>query len=662
MITKDFIEADLGIANRQKTKNSDLPTNDTLTENLLRLKDLFPEAFTEGKVDFEVLRHILGNFVETHDEKYGLSWHGKKQVRQLALTPSLGTLRPCPAESLDWDTTQNLMIEGDNLEVLKLLQKSYIGKVKLIYIDPPYNTGNDFVYHDDYRDNIRNYLELTGQLGTDNKSISSNPETSGRFHTNWLNMMYPRLLLARYLLKDDGVLLVSIDDTEVHNLRLICDDIFGNENFCGTFVWEKKKKPSFLDRNMGSVTDYVVAYAKNRALAPAFVAGSVEMGKKYPFNNAGNSLTTLSFPPHSVTFSCNDQLVRAQDMSEGNIVTHLLDDVRIENGTNANPFRLSGGWRYSQAKLDEFVSSAAEISINKIPFRPNYINNSPEKKKTANLLSYRINGVPTNEDATREMRELFGMDFMSYPKPIGLIKYFVRAITTKDDIIMDFFAGSGTTAGGVLMQTLTDGLARRFILVQIPQPLSNESRCQKVAKKFLDSEGKPSNIAELTKEYLRRSIEAIRESSPLFVGDLGFRVFRLDTTNIHTWEPNTTNIEASLELSVDTLKENRTESDILYELLLKFGIDLCTTVEVRFVASKQIYFVNRGSLVACLDSTITVEDAKLLGLQISSWFHEPNAPNEMNCVFRDSAFEDDVSKVNLLTSLNSNEISSVLCI
>ena len=268
---------------------------DIVSENIEHLKTLFPEAFSEGKIDFEVLKQLLGGEVDEREEKYGLNWHGKRQARQLALTPSTGTLRPYPEESVDWDKTQNLMIEGDNLEVLKLLQKSYSGKVKLIYIDPPYNTGKDFVYRDDYRDNIKNYLEWTGQIDGENRKFSSNTEASGRFHTDWLNMMYPRLKIARNLLTRDGVIFISINDEEMHNLRNICDETFGYENFCGAFVWEKKKKPSFLDRSMGTVTDYIVAYAKDRSRSPAFTAGAVEEGKKYPFNNAGNSLAVLTF-------------------------------------------------------------------------------------------------------------------------------------------------------------------------------------------------------------------------------------------------------------------------------------------------------------------------------------------------------------------------------
>lgn len=632
---------------------------DIVAENLEKLNALFPEAFADGKVDFQVLRQILGDAVDDSTEKYGLNWYGKRRARRLALTPSTGTLRPCPEDSVDWGTTQNLMIEGDNLEVLKLLQKSYAGKVKLIYIDPPYNTGKDFVYPDDYRDNLRNYLELTGQVDRDNRKLSSNAESSGRFHTDWLNMMYPRLLLSRHLLKADGVLLVSIDDTEVHNLRAVCDDIFGSENFCGTFVWEKKKKPSFLDRNMGTVTDYIIAYAKSRSLAPAFVAGSVEDGKKYPFNNAGNPESILCFPPRSVRFACQDQKICAQDMSKGNIVTELLDDVRIESGLNAGEFRLRGEWRYSQARLNEFIANGAEIVISKVPFRPNYINRSGEMKKTSNLLSHRVNGIPTNEDATQEMRVFFGMDVMSYPKPPGLIKYLVRSISTNDDIVLDFFAGSGTTANGVLQQNLEDGLARRYILVQLPEVLDINSKEQQGAASFLNDQGKPNNIAELTKEYLRRVGKNIRKENPMFAGDVGFRVLQLDSTNIHKWDPKPENLETALQLSIQSLESDCSRVGILFEMLIRLGIDLCTPIHDRIVAEKRIYSVGGGVLFACLDTAISVSDAELIGQEILAWHESLSTVGDVSCVFRDNAFVDDIAKINLTMFLHEGGISSV---
>jgi adenine-specific DNA-methyltransferase len=464
---------------------------------------------------------------DDREERYGLNWHGKRRAGELALTPSTGTLIPCPEDSVDWDTTKNLMIEGDNLEVLKLLQKSYAGKVKLIYIDPPYNTGKKRLYADNFHYSVKDYLELTGQ-----PKGGKDTETSGRFHTRWLNMMYPRLKLARNLLREDGVIFISIDDNEVDNLLKLCGEIFGEENFCGCFIWEKKKKPSFLNANMGSVTDYIVCFARHRPSSPAFAAGTVEDGKKYPFNNAGNGVQTLTFPAGSVKFTMPDQTIRAQEMSEGNIKTALLNDVIVVEGSNSSEFQLRGEWRYSQSKLNEFVQAGAEIVISKIPFRPNYVNRSGELKKSSNFLSHRTNAVPTNEDATEEIRQLFDADVMSHPKPSGLLKYLVRAVTTDDDVVMDFFAGSGTTAHGVWRENFEDGGTRRFILVQLPEPIDPEVKEQKVAANFCDKLGKPRTIAELTKERLRRVGKKIREENPLFAGDLGFRVFKLASSNI----------------------------------------------------------------------------------------------------------------------------------
>ena len=373
---------------------------------------------------------------------------------------------------------------------------------------------------------------------------------------------------------------------------------------------------------MGSVTDYIVAYAKNRQQTPAFVAGSVEHGKKYPFNNAGNPSSVLRFPPGSVRFSCDDQLVPAQDMSEGNIKTALLEDVRIVEGVNLNEFRLKGEWRYSQDKVNQFVDAKAEIVISKIPFRPNYVNRSGEMKKTSNLLSHRVNGVPTNEDATEEMRELFGMDIMSYPKPTGLLKYLVRAITSDDDIVMDFFAGSGTMGAGVLLQNFEDGSMRRYILVQLPEPLDPNNKEQQVAVSFCDKEKKHRHLSELTKEYLRRTGINIRKATPMFSGDLGFRVFKLDSTNIREWEPKRDELETALRLSEENVKRDRCEADILYELLLKLGLDLCTPIEVRTMVDKKVYSIGGGVLFACLNETIKESEVEALGTGIVDWYKE----------------------------------------
>ncbi len=396
-----------------------------------------------------------------------LEFEGKHYIYGHHLTVPISPLIPDLEKSVagaDGEhDEENLIIHGDNLYALKSLLPKYAGRVKCIYIDPPYNTGKDtgnagWIYNDRVNSPThRSWFQK--EVGTDDLER----------HDKWLSMMWPRINLLRDLLRDDGVIFVSIDDNEQHHLHVLMDEIFGEVNYCGTFVWERKKKPSFLDQNMGTVTEYVVAYARNRQLSPAFVAGSVEDGKKYPFNNASNPVGILQFPAGSVRFSIGDRLIRSRDMSTQNIFTELLDDVQILDGTNANGFRLKGAWRYSQSKLDEFVSNGDEITISKIPFRPNYINRTGKAKKTVNLLSHRTNNVPTNEDATEELREVFHdrqEDPFDYPKPTGLPAYLIRAVSSGNDIILDSFAGSGTTAHAVLALNKTDGGNRHFILIE----------------------------------------------------------------------------------------------------------------------------------------------------------------------------------------------------
>ncbi len=304
-------------------------------------------------------------------------------------------------------------------------------------------------------------------------------------HEKWLCMMWPRLHLLREMLRDDGVIFVSIDDNEHHHLRMLMDEIFGEENHCGTFVWERKKKPSFLDRNMGTVTEYLVAYAQYRPLSPAFLAGNVQQVKRYPFNNASNPVGILQFPAGSVRFSIRDKYIPSQDMSTPNIVTELLDDVQILDSTNANDFRLKGAWRYSQSKLDEFVNQGDEITISKIPFRPNYVNRSGKVKKTVNLLSYRTNFVPTNEDATEELRAIFDEidgDVFDYPKPTGLLSYLIRAVSSGNDIVLDSFAGSGTAGHAVLSTNREDGSNRQFVMVECEDKFADSITAERIRR------------------------------------------------------------------------------------------------------------------------------------------------------------------------------------
>ena len=450
---------------------------------------------------------------------YGFNWEGKELAYKLAQTPSTGTLRPDKESSKNWDDTENLYIEGDNLEVLKLLQKSYFGKVKMIYIDPPYNTGKDFVYHDNFRDNIANYKEVT------NQTTKANPETNGRYHTDWLNMMYPRLKLARNLLSEDGTIFISIDDTEVENLRKVCDEVFGEENFVTEFIWEKKKKPSFLHKNVGKLGEYILCYVKDEHNTFPFSVEVTTENKKYPINNAGNSKSILKFKSGSVKFGIEDSTIKAQDMSEGNIITKLINDVIIKNGVNENDILLEGEWRYSQDKLDSIINKGEELYISKIPFRPNHIKRGGEIKKMKNFLSPIHYNCETNEDATYQIIDLLKCNVFDYSKPIKLMKLLIKAISYNDAecIILDFFSGSSTTAHAVMQLNTEDNGNRKFIMVQLPKLTDEKSEAYKAGYK---------NICEIGKERIRRAGDKIASENKDKEGienlDIGFKVFKLD--------------------------------------------------------------------------------------------------------------------------------------
>ncbi|RXK82753.1 site-specific DNA-methyltransferase [Chlorobaculum sp. 24CR] len=619
---------------------------DLLAGNIEQLKSLFPEAFTEGKIDFEVLRQLLGGTVEEREEKYGLNWHGKRKARQLALTPSTGTLRPCPEESVEWDSTQHLMIEGDNLEVLKLLQKSYSGKVKLIYIDPPYNTGKDFVYPDNFRDNIENYLELTGQVEGGRK-ISSNTEASGRFHTDWLNMMYPRLKLARNLLRDDGVILVSSDEMEADNLKNICDDIFGFENFVERIVWKNKYGSGALTKGFANVHEYIIVYSKE-PIQDISAPLDDEQRAAYrlqdeKFEYRGGYLT--------------QPLATTSKDPRPNLVYPIF-----YNGQEIWPEKQ---WVWAKERFEEAYKNN-EIVINesegKFSVRTKqYLRDENGIERLGKPLSI-MNG-PFNQEGTRDIATLFPEKIFSFPKPMALLKYFVALIfngdKSKEGIYLDFFAGSGTTGHAVMAQNAIDGGTRRYILVQLPEPLDPENKDQKVAANFCDQHGKPRTIAEITKERLRRAAKKIKEENPRFHGDLGFRVFKLDSSNIRTWEPDPHDLEASLFNSIEHLKADRSEADILYELLLKLGLDLCVPVEKRTFAGKAVHSVGGGVLLVCLATLVTREEVEPLAQGIVAWHGELAPARDTTCVFRDSAFADDVAKTNLAAILQQHGLEII---
>ncbi len=407
--------------NDPETRSADL-----LAANIDQLKTLFPEAFTEGKIDFDVLRQLLGDTVEAGEEKYGLNWHGKRKARQLALTPSTGTLRPCPDESVEWDTTQNLMIEGDNLEVLKLLQKSYSGKVKLIYIDPPYNTGKDFVYPDNFQDNIQNYLELTGQVEGGRK-ISSNTEASGRFHTDWLNMMYPRLKLAKNLLRRDGLILISSDEMEADNLRKMCDDIFGVENFIERIVWKNKYGSGALTKGFANVHEYITVYSK----APIEdIAAPLDDDQRAAYRLHDDKFETRGG-------YLTQPLATTSKDPRPNLVYPI-----IYNGQEIWPEKQ---WVWAKERFEEAYKNN-EIVINESGGNfsvrtKQYLRDENGIERLGKPLSI-MNG-PFNQEGTRDVATLFPEKVFSFPKPMALLKYFVALIVngdkSKEGICLDFF-------------------------------------------------------------------------------------------------------------------------------------------------------------------------------------------------------------------------------
>ena len=611
---------------------------DVLAENVERLKALFPEACAEGKIDFETLKQLLGGEVEEREEKYGLNWHGKRRARQLALTPSTGTLRPCPEESVDWATTQNLMIEGDNLEVLKLLQKSYAGKVKMIYIDPPYNTGNDFVYPDDYRDNIRNYLELTGQIDGENRKLSSNPEASGRFHTDWLNMLYPRLKLAKHLLRRDGVIFISIDDGELPSVRLAADDIFGEENFLACFIWKSRQNKDNRTITGASVDhEYVVCYGNK-------LRGDARDRSRYS-NPDGDS--------RGDWISANMVGIATADRRPN---LHY-DLVNPDNGLNYGCPRM--GWRYDRNTMTRLIEEKRILW-------PANADGRPRRKAFLSELESGFTGFSTfigadvfTRDGTADIDSMFDVRFFQFPKPVKLIKNLIEQGSDSEDIVLDFFAGSGAAGHAVMAQNAADSGKRRYILIQLPEALNSENKDQKTAADFCDKLGKPRNIAELTKERLRRAGEKIRKKNPMFAGGLGFRVFKLDTSNIRAWEPDPGDLDGTLLESIDHIKADRSEQDILYELLLKLGLDLCTPIETRDIAGKIVHSIGAGTLLACLAESIGREESEPLALGIAAWREQLAPAGDSTAVFRDSAFADDVAKTNLAAILEQSGLGNV---
>lgn len=642
-------------------------TPDIAEENIEKLRQLFPEICCEDKVDFDKLKQVLGEYVDDDKERYNFTWHDKGRALKLSQTPSSGTLRPYKEESKNWDDTENLYIEGDNLEVLKLLQKSYYGKIKIIYIDPPYNTGGDFVYKDDFEDSIEHYKQITQQVSANGKSLSTNTESNGRFHTDWLNMMYSRLRLARNLLTEDGVIFISIGQAENHNLIKICDELFGELNRVGIISRMMKSggnKGQYFSPNM----EYVIVYAKKLEQLSYFrepisdeliakVYNQIETdgqrkGEKYRIMGlyqAGldirpNQRYWIKCPDGSFAIPKGDTYPKA-----------------IGNGETVLPTDGDGVWRWSK---DRFLN---ELDNDNILFKKtttsSLIDENGNQSKwniyTKIWLNDRLDEgrVPVDIITKWENRissqELKKLDIpFDFAKPTGLIKYLISLVhNNKDAIILDFFSGSATTAHAVMQLNADDGGHRKFIMVQLPEVCTEDTEAAKAGY---------SSICEIGKERIRRAGKKIKadieeenkqiklDGESKEVPDIGFKVFKLDSSNIRKWQPDDEKVEDTLLSSIDNFMPERTEMDAVYEIMIKLGLDLTYPVEEKAAAGRKIYSIGMGSLMICIDDDITTEVAEAM-----IKLHNELQPGIWKVVFKDNGFKDDSTKINMFEIFKS---------
>lgn len=640
----------------------------SLTEhNIEQLKQLFPNVFSEGKIDFDALKSELGEFAETDNERYQFTWNGKEQAKRIATTPTLGTLRPAPEESVNWDATENLYIEGDNLEVLKLLQKSYFGKVKMIYIDPPYNTGKDFVYKDDFKDNLANYQRLTGQKDEEGNPLFTNSDSSGRYHSNWLNMMYPRLKLARNLLRDDGVIFISIDDNEVHNLKKACDEIFGEGNFICTI--SRTMKTGGAKGNFFTPTvEFLLVYAKNIDKAEYFRASFKQEQIDRYYNK------TQQHGDRAGELYGEERLYKASldprpnqrywiECPDGTFVIPPGKNFPSETaeGKKIIPTSEDGVWKWTferyfkEYNLGNIVfketQTSALVNQNGISSKWNIYNKLwlKDQAEKGVVPSNLITGIE-NRQSSKELKELeIPFDFA---KPTKFIRYLCEISKTKtNDIILDFFSGSSTTAHAVMRFNSEDKDNRKFIMVQIPEPTPEKSEARKAGYE---------TIAEIGKERIRRAAKKIKEEHPDTQADLGFKVFKLDTSNIKKWQPNLGDLATDLLSAVDNILPDRTSQDLLFEVLIKYGLPLTLPVEQINIQNNgkiyQAWNVANNALIACFDENLTLETIQ--GIADLSTAENP----VLRVVFRDASFHDDITKTNAIQRLKQAGIEDVLSI
>jgi adenine-specific DNA-methyltransferase len=612
---------------------SDATSANLIDENIALIAEHFPEAVTEGRIDFEVLRECLGDHLDEGQEKYGLSWPGKRMARRSALTPTLGTLLPAVDESVQWHSTKNVLIEGDNLEVLKLLQKSYAGQFKAIYIDPPYNTGNDLIYPNDFYDPIGSYLTITGQSDGDARLVS-NPEVGGRYHSNWLNLMYPRLMLARSLLRSDGVLVCTIDENEVINLGSMLKEVFNEGSFEHVCVSIVHNPRGIQGTNFSYTHEYAYfvfprggKYITNKKIDASEISWSQfrNWGSESERHDAKNCFYPVIVKEGAI-------------VGFGNVPA---DDFHPNQTDHSGEFSYvypidSGGverkWRYARQSV-EAIKHLLRARSSKSGF---------EIEIGKDFGSYRTvwtdKRYDANEYGTKIVNALVPDSPFTFPKSLWAVHDCLHAIVAEDKnaLVLDFFAGSGTTGQALWEINRQDGGDRRFMLVQLPEPIAGHNRYR--------------SIADVTKQRLRAASKEMAAdlAAPK---DLGFRVYKLASSNLKVWAPGAGSLQSDIENAIDNLTPGRTEDDLLVELLLKQGIDLTEAVVTRDIGGRAVHAFGGGVLVVCL-ADITTADAESLADGIAVWIDELNPPSATTLFFKDSGFEDNQAKANLAAILS----------
>lgn len=633
-----------------------LESADITSKNIEKIAELFPNCITETEdengnfkkaINFDILKQDLSKELVKGKECYEFTWVGKKESIIEANRPIRKTLRPCKKDSVNWDTTENLYIEGDNLEVLKLLQESYLGKVKMIYIDPPYNTGNDFIYPDNYKmtdsefNNSSDYFDEEGNI----KFTRTNSESEGKYHSDWCSMIYSRLMLARNLLSEDGVIFISIDDNEVENLKKICNEIYSDSNYVAQLCWEKKKKGSFLSNSITNIKEYILVYCKNIETFNGLIGEIKNEEETYPCVNASNKREIRILPSgiNCKYKEANYFLPKGTVISDTTMNMVLLSDLVIKDHTLDKDLKIEGNWRYSQESMNDFATKneiyiTRDLYIRRIVRETRYKTlkdilprtTQSEESEFVDFNKLLQSGWGSNEDADEELRILFEKQkIMDYPKPTKLLTKLISSYRNMNEsIVLDFFSGSATTAHAVMKLNSIDKQNRKFIMVQLPEPCDEKSEAFKAGYK---------NICEIGKERIRRSAKKIAEDNPNAKFDGGFRVFKVDDSNMKdVYYAPAEYSQSLLDKLESNIKEDRTDLDLFFGCILDWGLPLNLSYTSESIENCSVHTYSDNALIACFNDNIPESVIKEIAKR-----------KPLRVVFRDSSFADTPSKINV---------------